>query len=121
MSTATLPLDKFWAWLMHHPNCILRAGTSVSVLYDDEDFYWHLTSEGPEALLVQIVRGKRLVAELLINPTQVCFVQEMPGETEGEFVFELISETDSGTVPLYFFVLSHGWEEEPTPSARRVH
>ena len=31
----TLPFEKFWNWLVTHPNCILRAGTPEAVLYDD--------------------------------------------------------------------------------------
>ena len=46
-SGATLPFERFWKWLKHHPNCILRAGTSEAWLYDHEDLHWHL-EEGAE-------------------------------------------------------------------------
>ncbi|MGB6366978.1 MAG: hypothetical protein WBG93_09130, partial [Thermoanaerobaculia bacterium] len=60
-ATPTLSLEAFWSWLLTHPNCIVRAGTREAVIYDDEDLHWHLANEGPETLLVQLVRGKRLV------------------------------------------------------------
>ena len=34
----TLTFDKFWTWIQAHPNCILRAGTPESVIFDDDDF-----------------------------------------------------------------------------------
>ncbi len=45
----TLAFDEFWRWLVLHPNCIVRAGTADSVLYDDDDLHWHFANEGPEA------------------------------------------------------------------------
>lgn len=121
MSGTTLPFEKFWSWLLTHPNCILRAGTPEAILYDDDDLHWHIATEGPETCLVQLVRGKRLLGELLIGPEQVTYVQEMAGETEGEFVFELIAETETDRVSAYFFVLSHGYEDQEAVSPGRVH
>ena len=57
----TLAFDAFWTWLQAHPNCIIRAGTPEAVLYDDEDLHWHFTAEGSDTLVVQVLRGKRLV------------------------------------------------------------
>ena len=48
MDLTTLSFDEFWEWLMGHPNCILRAGTPGTILFDDEDFYWHLAGTGVE-------------------------------------------------------------------------
>ena len=118
----TLPLEKFWAWLLLHPNCILRAGTPESVLYDDEDYYWHLAVEGGNTLLVQVVRGKRLVAEILLDPEQISYVQAVPPEREGEHVFELIQDGERESFASYFFVLAHGFEDDAEPPSRtRVH
>ena len=36
-------------------------------------------------------------------------------KTEGEGVFELISETPQGRAPIYFFILAHGYEENEKP------
>lgn len=110
MEHTTLPFPEFWKWLQAHPNCILRAGTSEAVLYDDEDLHWHLAGDGNEPRAVQLVRGKRLMGELLLEPERVTYVEGTPGEGE-EFVFELISETPHERTSPYFFVLSHGYED----------
>lgn len=107
----TLPLESFWSWLVTHPNCILRAGTPDAMVYDDDDLHWHFATEGPDTLLVQVIRGKRLIGEILVQHEAVSYVQSQPGETEGEFVFELITESEKDHLPLYFFVLAHGYDE----------
>ncbi len=117
----TMPFDTFWTWLLTHPNCILRAGTPEAVLYDDEDLHWHFASEPPNTLLVQVMRAKRLLGELLLDPEQVAFVQGLPVETEDEHVFELVSEEDDERVTIFFFVLVHGYEDESTFTPGRVH
>jgi hypothetical protein len=117
----TLPFDVFWPWLMGHPNCILRAGTPEAVLYDDEDLHWHFAKEEPDTLVVQVLRGKLLVGELLLAPDQIAFVQGAHGDRENEFVFELITETEVDRYPAYFFVLIHGFDEEGEFSPSRVH
>jgi hypothetical protein len=117
----TLPFETFWSWLMGHPNCILRAGTPEAVLYDDEDLHWHFAQEGPETLVVQVLRGKLLVGELLIAPDQITFVQGAAGDRESEFVFELITENDNDRFVSYFFVLVHGFDEESEFTPIRVH
>lgn len=117
----TLPFDVFWVWLMSHPNCILRAGTPEAVLYDDEDLHWHFAQEEPDTLVVQVLRGKILVGELLMASDQIAYVQGMRGESEHEFVFELITETEVERFPAYFFVLVHGFDEEGGSNSSRVH
>lgn len=120
----TLTFETFWTWVVAHPNCILRAGTPESVLYDEEDFHWHFAAEGPHTLLVQVIRGKRLVGELLVEPEQVAYVQGAAGDREDEFVFELVAESEDDRVVSYFFVLAHGYdveEVEPTHPHSRVH
>ena len=110
-SFATLPVETFWSWLKQHPNCILRAGTADSVVYDDEIYHWILADEG-DFLIAQMIRGKRLIAELFFQPDQIAYVQSVQGEREGEFVFELIAETEKERVTAAFFVLCHGLDEE---------
>jgi len=118
----TLSFEPFWGWLASHPNCILRAGTPDTVLYDDEDLHWHFGSEGDATMSVQVLRGKRLLGEILVEPEQVSYVQGTAGEEEGEYVFELITENESDQVASWFFVLSHGYETEgATPVHGRVH
>jgi hypothetical protein len=118
----TLPFETFWAWLTSHPNCIVRAGTPETILYDDEDYYWHFAVEGGRTLLVQVLRGKRLVGELLLDQEQISYVQVLPPEREGEFGFELVQETETENFVAYFFVLAHGFEDqEEAPPSGRVH
>ena len=120
-AAATLPFEAFWTWLQAHPNCIIRAGTPEAVLYDDEDLHWHFTVEGSETLVVQVLRGKRLVGELLIGPADVAYVQAVAGD-EDEYVFELITETETDRVAACYFVLSHAYEpQDHAGSGRAVH
>jgi hypothetical protein len=117
----TLAFEPFWSWLATHPNCILRAGTPEAVLYDDDDLHWHFASEEAGTHVVQVLRGKHLLGELLVEPEQVSYVQGSAGDEEGEFVFELVAENESDQVASWFFVLSHGYEAESQPSHGRVH
>ena len=122
ISSPTLSFQIFWDWLLAHPNCILRAGTPDSILYDDEDLHWHFAAEGAETLVVQVIRGKRLMGELLIQPERVAYVQGLEGDQEAEHIFELISETASERIAAYFFVLTHGFDEQSfPPTGRAVH
>lgn len=123
MSTAeptTLPFDAFWSWLTQHPNCILRAGTPEAVLYDDEDLHWVFASEA-HYLVVQVLRGKRLMGELLVEPELVTYVEATLGDQEGEYVFEMIAESENDRVVPYFFVLLHGYDAEEEAPHARVH
>ena len=117
----TLPFDGFWSWLLAHPNCILRAGTPETVLYDDDDLHWHFASEGPDRLVVQLIRGKRVQSELIVEPEQVAYVEVAAGEAEGEFVFDLITESESERFSAWFFVLSHAYEPESGHGPARIH
>jgi hypothetical protein len=107
----TLPFDTFWSWLLLHPNCILRAGTTDAVLFDDEDLHWHFAADGA-LLFVQVIRGKRLLGEIVVETERIAFVQALGEEREGEFLFELTSESESERSAAYFFVLSHGYDAE---------
>jgi hypothetical protein len=117
----TIAFEPFWGWLSGHPNCILRAGTPDAVIYDDEDLHWHFASEDAGTMLVQILRGKRLLGELLVEGEQVAYVQASTGDEEGEFVFELIVENENDQIASWFFVLSHGYEAEGSFTPGRVH
>jgi hypothetical protein len=120
-AATTLSFEAFWSWLQSHPNCIIRAGTPESVIYDDDDLHWHFAAEGTESQVVQLLRGKRLVGEIVVTPTDVTYVQGMHGE-EDEYVFDLISEGETDRVAAYYFVLSHGYDAQDrlTPG-RAVH
>ena len=117
----TLEVDDFWSWLATHPNCILRAGTATTVLYDEDDLHWQLSSDDPETFLVQVIRGKRLVGEILIAREPVAYVQSSEGEQEGEFVFELVVENEAEHASAYFFVVAHGYDLHDSETSGRVH
>ncbi len=119
---STYSFEVFWSWLMRHPNCILRAGTAEAALYDDDDFHWHFASEGT-AVYVQVIRGKRLIGEVGVDPEHISYVQYVGEETEGEHMFELVVEDEARNAASHFFVLSHGLDEEDEIPAqdRAVH
>ena len=103
---------RFWRWLKRHANCILRAGTPDSFLYDHEDLHWHLDEDEDRTPTVQVLRGKQLIGELVIEVRDVLFVQAVPdpdGE-EGQFLFELVGGGDEPAA-VYHFALTHGFEE----------
>jgi hypothetical protein len=119
---ATLSFETFWQWLATHPNCIIRAGTPEAVLYDDDDLHWHFVGYQGGLVGIQLLRGKRFVAELFVDPEPVSYVQGIAGESEGEYIFELISETETDRTAICFFILAHGYEEdEVSLPLGRVH
>jgi len=116
----TVSLDEFWSWLHAHVNCILRAGTPETMVFDDEDLHWHLDDfEGLRVL--QTVRGKRLMGEILIDPVRVGFVRETDSERPDEFCFEMVMQEDGNEYVEYMVYLIHGWDEAPVPQRGRVH
>jgi hypothetical protein len=117
-STTTLPFEKFWPWLQAHANCILRAGTPDVILFDHDDYHWHLAAEDEATLLVQLVRGKELVGEMVLVPGDIAYVQAAEAEND-EVMFELIAESAQAREVAYHFVMAHGYDEAELPSARR--
>jgi hypothetical protein len=118
---STLAFEAFWSWLQTHPNCIIRAGTPDAVVYDHDDLHWHFASEGSDTLVVQVIRGKNLVGEIVVVPSEVAYVQRVSGE-EDEHVFELVSESKDERVAAYYFVLSHGYDAQSGAApGRAVH
>ncbi|GAA5444969.1 hypothetical protein Misp06_03162 [Microbulbifer sp. NBRC 101763] len=115
-----IPFKEFWAWLAEHPNCILRAGSTDSVVYDDDDYYWRFAEEDARTLLVQVIRGKRPVAEFFIEPAHVSTVRVNPGE-RGEFNFDLVTEFQGQMQVIFYFVLSHGFDEQVSPVEESSH
>ncbi len=114
----TLPFEKFWGWLQAHANCILRAGTPDAVLYDFEDFHWHLASEDDSTLLVQLVRGKVLIGEMVVFASEIAYVQCELAENE-EYVCECIVENERIREVAYHFVMAHEYDETEQPLTGR--
>jgi hypothetical protein len=116
----TLSLEDFWSWLAEHTGCILRAGTPDSVLYDDEDYHWRMAEEDANTLLIQLVRGKRPVGELFIEPEHISSVQISAGE-KSEYNFDLVAEIEGQRQVVYFFVMAHGLEEVEPDKHGKLH
>ena len=107
----TISFERFWAWLQGHANCILRAGTPDVMLFDHDDFHWTLLTEDVSTLVVQLARGKELVGELVVFPSEIAFVQCEPSEQDGEFMFECMVETDASREVAYHFVMAHEYDD----------
>lgn len=118
--TDSLALKDFWPWLADHANCILRAGSPDAILYDDDDFYWRFTQESPRTLLVQLMRGKRLVGEMFVEPELVSSVRISPGEKD-DTIFDLMAEADGEEQVLYYFVMAHGFDVAEPPNSSHRH
>lgn len=111
MELTTLSFDAFWSWLRGHGNCMVRVSTPDSVLYDDDDLHWWVGEENG-VHLIQVIHGKRLQGEVVVDPERVAYVQVLGEQAEGEFAFELISETPTDRIASYQIVLVHGLEDE---------
>jgi hypothetical protein len=116
----TLEFDSFWVWLSQHPNCLVRVETPDAVLYDDADLHWFIGTDGSE-LVVQAIRGKRLVGEIFVEPDRVSYVQDTGEQHEGEHQFELVTETKKDRFVAYAFVLTHGMESESESGGETTH
>ena len=114
----TLPFEKFWAWISTHPNCIVRAGTPEAILFDHDDFHWHLAAEDESTYIVQLARGKELVGEIVLLVQDIAYVQCEVAENE-EFVCECIVEGETAREAVYQFVMSHPFDEGEAPTSRR--
>src|SRR5512136_489800 len=111
---STLAFDKFWRWLKQHPNCILRAGTPDVWLHDQDDLHRHVDEDPERNPSVQLLRGKQLLAEIVLDVRDVLFVQATPdGEPgEGHFLFEVVGGGRDEPYAVYHFLLGHGLEED---------
>jgi len=114
----SLPFDKFWAWVSAHPNCIVRAGTPDVLLFDHDDFHWHLAAEDERTHVVQLARGKELVGELVMLVEDIAYVNCEMAEND-EFICECVVENESRRDIAYHFVMSHGYDEGEAPGRRR--
>ena len=116
-----LSFEELWKYLQYHANCIVSAGTADTVIYDHDDYHWHFAKEGKDTL-VQVIRGKHMVGEMLVAGTHVTFVQGVDKEG-GDFLYECYVEGSEGPVASYYFTVSHAHEpeEEKRPQGRWVH
>ncbi len=119
----TLAFDRFWRWLRLHPNCILRAGTVDVFLHDREDFHWHLEEDAERNPVVQLLSGKQLVAEMVLDVRDVLYVEAVPdpdGE-QGQFLFELVGGSKEEPYAVYHFAVAHGFQDEDRHASGLKH
>jgi hypothetical protein len=120
----TLAFDRFWRWLKHHANCIVRAGTVDTFLHDQEAFHWHLEEDEERNPVVQVVSGKLLVAEMVLDIRDVLYVEATPevsGGEAGQFLFELVGGSKEEPYAVYHFVVAHGLVDEDRHPAGLKH
>lgn len=115
----SLTFDEFWPWVQSHPNCILRVATPDVALFDDEDFHWHFGVESDDSYLVQVIRGKRFVGELIVRPSEVVVVRMSASDNGEEHYFDLMDDTNRLLLQL---TMSHGYDEiDPSGPGRLAH
>lgn len=121
LTQSVLSFDEFWRWLQGHPNCILTAGTADTILCDHEQFHWHFAQDEDQRPLVQLIWGKNLIGELVLNPRDITYVQcERRGDEE--FLFECVTVTNNDPSAAYLFTLSHDYNSnEPVKTGRFMH
>jgi hypothetical protein len=119
----TLAFDRFWRWLKHHANCIVRAGTVDTYLHDQDAFHWHLEEDAERNPVVQVVSGKLLVAEMVLDVRDLLYVEATPESAgaQGHYVFELIGGSKEEPYAVYHFVVAHGFEDEGRHPAGLKH
>ncbi|MFN0061826.1 MAG: hypothetical protein ACKVPX_04830 [Myxococcaceae bacterium] len=112
-SLMTLKFDEFWRWLHEHANCILRVGTEDFALFDQDDLHWHLEGDARQPV-IQLIQGKRLMAELIMDTREVAFVQASPEASEpGDqtTLFELVVTGEGERFSSYHFLMAHPQEQ----------
>ncbi len=119
----TIAFDRFWLWLRHHANCIVRAGTVDTFLHDQEAFHWHLDEDPERNPVVQLIWGKLLVGEMILDVRDVLYVEATPeeGGEPDQFLFELVGGSKEEPYAVYHFLVAHGFEEEDGHPAGLKH
>ena len=114
-TSAPLTFDRFWRWLLDHPNCVVRVGSDDCTLIDHDDFHWDFLEEEEGNVIVQLVKGKALVSELIIPRRDVLFVQaslDVESAAQGYWLFELIGGPKEETFAVAHVLMSHGMEQQ---------
>jgi hypothetical protein len=119
MSTWTSPpkplsFPVFWEFVKDHANCILGASWGPAVLFDDESLHWALFEQEERRVVIQLIRGKNLVAELMVDGREVDEVEIAPdpeNPQSGHYLAELLSSASKGRESIGHFLLAHGMED----------
>jgi hypothetical protein len=123
-SGVTIAFDRFWRWLKQHPNCIVRAGAHDVWLHDHEDLHWHLDEDPERNPVVQLVRGKQLLAEIVLGVRDALFVQATSEEAEGaerNYLFEVVGGGKEEPYAIYHFLVAHGFDEDGAHASGLKH
>ena len=116
-----LKFTDFWNWLHEHHDCIVRAGTEDAWLHDDDTLHWHLRDETDGRCFIQLMFAKRILAEIVINSSEIAYVEEVPSvETPEHFEFQLFGGSGDEAYPRYHFVIAHGYDTS-TDERQRTH
>jgi hypothetical protein len=108
-----LTMDSFWKWLKEHANCVIQASTAEAHLYDQDDVHWHIAEELDRTLVVQLIRGKQMIAEIVMDPRDVLYIQSTADTARPErFVFEMVAGSKDETFVLCSFLMAHGFEDK---------
>lgn len=119
----TLTFERFFAWLQEHANCLIRVGSNDTFLYDDELFHWGFERDEDGTPVVQLVFGKNLVGEMVLDVTDDMFVRgaaDVENVERGYHLFEVIGGSKAEPVPLYHFLVAHGLDK-PTGHEQFKH
>jgi hypothetical protein len=113
-TTATpLTFDQLWRWLQEHRNCVVRAGSADVMLMDSELTHWDFFEEDDGRAVCQLILGKSLLGEVVIERADVLFVQASPDVEQaqaGHWMFECFGGSREDAYPLFVFVTTHGME-----------
>ncbi len=82
------------------------------------DIHWHIDQEEDGLLVVQLIRGKELMSEMVAHKNDLAYVQVAPDEGE-QFAFDCIGTGPDGEASLCYFIMAHGFDEEEIPSTPR--
>lgn len=113
---ATLPFDRFWDWLMDHPNCVLSVRSDDAWLFDDDALHWAFFAEEQGTPVVNLLLGKRTVGEMVLDTSDVLHVQVAldPENVERGFhLFQVMGGPRSAPRVRYTFQLAHGFDSVP--------
>lgn len=116
-SSSPLTFDQFWRWLAEHRDCVVRAGSEDIMLFDHDLAHWDFFEESDGRAIVQCIIGKTLAGELVLERSEILFVQSSPNSEDpqsGEWFFECQGGPRDDSYPLYVFVMSHGMEGSPS-------
>ncbi len=89
------------------------------LIFDHDEYHWYMFIDKNGAHVVQLVRGKLLVAEMVVLGGEVVYVFAH-SNAHDEHVFDCMVATPEGTEIAYHFVLAHAFESEADDEAPRL-